>query len=200
VPSSTPGTELAGDTIPHLPQDTQFSNVGSFGNRVRTTLFRLGAKHRTVGRSSNDTWQGIGDVAYEVDNSELVKRGVILLDTQSEDDLISTRFARKFLVDLDAANPKPYALTVTGHTVYSVGTMSARWYTEKKRSRLSFRSRGPILWRFIEAEFRIIDSDQFDVIIGKRTINDHMLLERTSLVAPFRELIPPSKCIESFAV
>jgi hypothetical protein len=161
---------------------------------MRTKLLRLGAKHKTVGRSSNDTWQGIGDVAYEVGNSELVKRGVILLDTQSQDDLISTRFARKFKVDLDNAVPEPYAVTVTGDTVYTVGTMSARWYTEKNRSRLSFKFKGPTLWRFIEAEFRIIDSDQFDVIIGKRTIKVHNLFERRSLLAPFRETIPPSKC------
>lgn len=157
-------------------------------------LLRHGAKYKTIGRSSNDTWQGIADVAYEVGNSELVKRGVILLDTQSQHDLISTRFARKFQVDLNNTVPEPFAFTVTGHTVYSVGKMNARWYTEKTRSRLSFKFKGPTLWRFIETEFRIIDSDHFDIIIGKRTINEHKLFERQSLLAPFRETITPSKC------
>jgi hypothetical protein len=161
---------------------------------MRTKLLRLGSKHKTVGRSSNDTWQGIANVAYAVGNSELIKRGVILLDTQSQHDLISSRFARKFQVDLDDAVSEPFAVTVTGHTVFSVGVMSARWYTEKTRSRLSFKSKGPNLWRFIETEFRIIDSDHFDVIIGKSTINKHKLFDRQSLLAPFRETIPPSKC------
>ncbi|KAF3000789.1 hypothetical protein E8E13_005654 [Curvularia kusanoi] len=176
-----------------LSQVTRLPKFGSLRKRLHTTLLRIVAKHRNAGTGSNRSWQGTGDIAYEKESSEVVKRGVILLDSQSEYDLISTRFAGQFDLDFKDAIRQYHAFTVTGHTVYSVGTMNARWYTQKSRSRWFFKSKGPSLYRFVEAEFRIIESDHFDVIIGSRTINKHRLLEQKSLLAPFREQVPISK-------
>ena len=174
----------------HSPYDTHFPNIGSYKNRIRTKFQRIKGKHRSTGKSNrDDSWTNNVDVAYVAGASEMVRRGVVLFDSQSGHDLISTNFAETFGENYSGATRSIHAYTVTGDPVMTVGKMKVRWHVEVKQSRWPFRSNTKPLFKYYSAELLVIESDMFDVIIGRLTINKHSFFERKDLLAAFREKI-----------
>jgi hypothetical protein len=143
----------------------------SIWDRITSPLrFRSATKH-------GGPWSVPCD--FYPDDSALVL-AVVLFDTECQGNLISKSFAERIGMSVGQMSPEPYAYTVTGHRVCSMGSIRARFTVENRENRRSWFRRfkgSPVLLTPCYASFVIIDSDQFEVIIGKRTINEYRLFD-----------------------
>jgi hypothetical protein len=94
--------------------------------------------------------------------------GVAIIDPCSPCNLVSRRFSRLFLEDMETVNPYPCVMTVGG-IAYAIRKMNARWHCLENPN-----IKNPLL-RFDptmqSSEFEIMrDGDCYDIIIGRPDI------------------------------
>jgi hypothetical protein len=112
-----------------------------------------------------------------------------LLDSQCEFNMMSTRCAARLGLKYDDAPRHPLAKTITGHLVYKVGEIRTRWYFEEGVQLSSSDKEITYFRRFEETDLLVIDSNEFDVIIGHPTLLSLGVYEQArNLAAPFRPL------------
>jgi hypothetical protein len=145
---------------------------------------------RGIPVTRSDTWSVLIDVAYgRQDEYRITAKA--LFDSQCKFDLISTRCAAKLGLNFNKAVREPLSMTITGHTIYKVGKIDARWHCgEIVRSSSSDKviSFLPLVY---DTCFLVIDSEYFDIIIGHPTLDDLELYGRkNNITAPFRPLPP----------
>ena len=120
----------------------------------------------------------------EIDDVEVARTGVALLDTGSHLDWISSEFASRLGVLFQNSSTIAIAETVTGQPVYSLGMVEGRWRCVDR----------PCRPRFEVSTFHIIDSPSIDIGIGKETLRRTGLYRRNfTLMAAFRPYIPHVK-------
>jgi hypothetical protein len=99
-----------------------------------------------------------------------VVRGIAMIDTGCPWNVISRKFARNFLDDIESEPATiPFLECLNGQEVYYIKKIRARWYCKEdvdvEEPAFMFDP------SMVESEFYIVDNDHIDVIIGKKDIN-----------------------------
>jgi hypothetical protein len=114
-------------------------------------------------------------ISYKIDNNDVSEYPLASFDTQCPGDWISVPFVRESW-DLDfSGRPKTNVGIFNGVPVFSLGHIELAWSSRDNRSewslgKLSFK---PKTYRAI---FEVIDTDDWDVIIGQKSISQLKLL------------------------
>jgi hypothetical protein len=159
---------------------------------LRSTMARLFKSLRnglSQRRESQDpeSWRGTCDVAITSGQADIKRTVAMFFDSQCEDDLMSSRCAESFGLTFLNSPRQVYGVTITGHQVYTVGQIhNARWrklVREEPRwtNTPKHRSDPP---HFYWTDFRVIESEAFDIIIGRKSINQHNLLAKNARSLP----------------
>jgi hypothetical protein len=106
---------------------------------------------------------------------------VILYDSGCEHNLISTHYMENLRKPQDVTNKRIFAMSITGQPFEDEGEVGIRWRDDNI---------APL--KFLNATCRIVESDFFDVIIGRRTILDKKLFVRNPHIAGPLLTSPPS--------
>ncbi len=120
-------------------------------------------------------------VIIEVENRELKRIAVASFDIAYHSDIVSTRFLQNYPNLVYATLPEDTGETIYGREILQViGTVDLRWYgRNSERSLLNnvlqFRA------RFENSSCKVVDSDEFELIIGQDTINRLGLLDRQKM-------------------
>ncbi|KAF2123920.1 hypothetical protein P153DRAFT_371240 [Dothidotthia symphoricarpi CBS 119687] len=128
-------------------------------------------------------------ISIMVNGREEIRYGVVLFDPQCEEDIVSSDFATKLDPQLRFSAGIPFATTILGGIIESIGELDARWAPASiQTGRQSLRSPN-FRSRFEESHCYIVQSDHFDFIVGAKTIDRlHLFESRNPMVAAFRGL------------
>jgi len=139
-------------------------------------------------QNDNDVWTPDGYVYLVVGNGEIGRHVKILVDTQSTVDAISTSCVSRYPgYTYSASAGVAIGTSITGRENYlSIAEIEIRWRGINNQAQ---RSSGPYFrqTRIEESTCHVVESDEFDLIIGQPTINRLELLRRkTPILAAFR--------------
>ncbi len=116
-----------------------------------------------------------------------------MFDTGSPIDMISDHFLKKFRGHTLQTSPEAQVIGtgITGRETYtSLGRIDLRWWARNPGKRSLDRTLH-LRPRFEDSSCHIIESKEFDLIIGRNTIDRlNLFEERTSLIAPVRYTLP----------
>ena len=136
-------------------------------------------------------WQQTVLVRIIVGNDEIKRTVVVLFDPQCPVDIVSTHCLDTNFSGLayPTSPPETIGTSITGREKYqSIGTVDLRWYGQKCRARLlnkvpQYRP------RFEESSCCVVQSDEFELILGKGTIDKLQLFKpNRGIIAAFRGL------------
>jgi hypothetical protein len=109
-----------------------------------------------------------------------LRHAVIMYDSGCEYNLISTNYVETLRKPKDATLKRTFAMSITGQPFEDVGEVDIRW-----------RDDNITRFRFLDATCRIVESDFFDVIIGRRTILDEKLfVPNPDIAGPLLTSVP----------
>ncbi|KAI4714468.1 hypothetical protein J4E89_000148 [Alternaria sp. Ai002NY15] len=133
-------------------------------------------------------WTPDGYLYLVVGNDEIGRNVKILLDPQSPENVISTRCLSRFPgYTYSASNGVAIGTSITGREDYlSIAEVDIRWRGSNNKAR---RFTGPYFkqTRIESSTCHVVDSDEFDLIIGQPTINELGLFRRNNpIIAAFR--------------
>jgi hypothetical protein len=115
-------------------------------------------------------------ISYKVGNNDELQETLALFDTQCPGDWTSVSFVKEtWGVDFSGQPRSCVAGTLNGVAVQSFGRINLAWSSRDNRSgwlrgKLSFK---PKTYR---ASFEVIDTEDFNIIIGQKSIARHKLL------------------------
>jgi hypothetical protein len=113
-----------------------------------------------------DIWNQVGKLIFIVEGVEKVCHARILLDSQCEHDLVSSTYLHAhFGISLTGEDVVTIGQSITGSKILAIGKIEGRWVTRH-------------LNKYESSEFLVVDSANFDVIIGVRTITRTGLYRR----------------------
>jgi hypothetical protein len=124
---------------------------------VRTSRFEPNLSEKQLSLLGQDIWNQIGILNFIVEGVEKIRNAVILFDSQCQLDLVSSTCLHNFGISLTGEDVVTIGCTITGEKILAIGKIEGRWTTRH-------------LNRYESSEFLVVDSANFDVIIGVRTI------------------------------
>ncbi|KAH3942710.1 hypothetical protein HBI25_053270 [Parastagonospora nodorum] len=123
-----------------------------------------------------DIWNKLGTIAIIVNGRDEIRRAAaIRFDPQCDEDIITTAYLREnFGLMFDTTTGEFLADSITGREEYqSIAIQELRWWTSN-------------LLRFQGSTCHVVDSELFDIIIGKKTIDRLGLYKvRRGMIAAF---------------
>ncbi|EAT87446.1 hypothetical protein SNOG_05055 [Parastagonospora nodorum SN15] len=123
-----------------------------------------------------DIWNKLGTIAIIVNGRDEIQRAAaIRFDPQCDEDIITTAYLREnFGLTFDTTTGKFLAYGITGREEYqSIAIQELRWWTSNSL-------------RFHGSKCHVVDSELFDIIIGKKTIDRLGLYKvRRGMIAAF---------------
>lgn len=141
----------------------------------------------------NHTWGVLIYIAYAPSAlaSDTTHAAIGAFDSQCAIDMMSRRYAEEILgARFDNTTREPVGYTITNEPVFSVGRLKARWTYAEDVSSSSPGSEPVFAPLFYDAEFFVVESDHFEVIIGHPSLEKYKIYERkVGLMAPFRSLV-----------
>jgi hypothetical protein len=144
------------------------------------------------------------EIRIDTHFEERVSIGIVDLDIRVENDLISSRFAHEKLGLRFQDGMTTWLETPTdGNAIYSVGRIDGRWMMPEPPQ--SIWGSGSILNfqpRFFHANFAVVISDLFDVIIGRKSVELYELHSKLNVTlpsSPFSQPLPSTGKARMFA-
>lgn len=131
------------------------------------------ARNNDPSRARSEPWcVPVRLVAGKYD--EHIWNATVALDSQCMYNLVSMRTIKKQALTIEESSQWHVANTTTGEPVYSVGSIDMRlWCRVKIKSRLgrafAFEQ------RYYNMRFQVVESDDFDVIIGYRSLEEEQI-------------------------
>jgi hypothetical protein len=95
------------------------------------------------------------------------RQAVIMYDTGCEKDLVSTAYMEACRLPQDTTPRRTFAMSITGAAYDSVGEVDIRWYDPNFTR-----------YRYLDATCLVVESNFFDIIIGRRTLEKLQLFVR----------------------
>ncbi|KAH7071637.1 hypothetical protein FB567DRAFT_207671 [Paraphoma chrysanthemicola] len=146
----------------------------------------------------NNTWKQCIRIAYTLSagTSDITRYAICSFDSSCGLDLMSAAYAANVLnLSFDDNTPQLIGIGITGEPVYSLGRLKARWYPEDDTPSTSTAgaefSYPP---KFYDADFYIVDSKIFEVIIGHSSLERNGIYGRkNNMIAPFRSLVQDTR-------
>ncbi|KAH3964271.1 hypothetical protein HBI56_168010 [Parastagonospora nodorum] len=142
------------------------------GLRTRLKLF----VKSLLNKPEIDIWNKLGTIAIIVNGRDEIRRAAaIRFDPQCDEDIITTAYLREnFGLTFDTTTGEFLADSITGREEYqSIAIQELRWWTSN-------------LLRFQGSTCHVVDSELFDIIIGKKTIDRLGLYKvRRGMIAAF---------------
>jgi hypothetical protein len=147
-------------------------------------VFRLGSAFEKLGRWLKDSADNDEDFTRNIrlvytapDQDDISREAVAEIDTKSPGDYVSVRLVRQLLGIDYSIRPRTRVATTLQHgEIHSVGEITLRW-TARNNKRgwvLGMPSFSP---RYYTTTFEVIDTTEFDVILGRACINKYKLLK-----------------------
>jgi hypothetical protein len=144
----------------------------------------LGSAFEKLGRwlkdstdNDEDFTRNIRLVYTALGQDDISREAVAEIDTKSPGDYVSVHLARQLLGIDYSIRPRTLVATTLEHgKINSVGEVTLRW-TARNNKRgwvLGMPSFSP---RYYTTTFEVIDTTEFDVILGRACINKHKLLK-----------------------
>lgn len=153
----------------------------SFVRKVRQWLSEEQANTNTTADSSREEtiredFCRYVKIAYTAGDNDEPEEALATFDTQCPADWISVDFLKQtWHVDLSSLPKTPVAGSLNNTAVYSFGRVDLAWSSRDNRS--GWLPGKPYFWpKTYRGSFEVIDSGDFDVIIGKETIAKTKLL------------------------
>lgn len=110
----------------------------------------------------------------------------VSFDIQCEHDVTSSSFlVRSFHIVFDEVGHEPIGYSMSGGTIFGIGRQQIRWWAQP-------------LKRYEYAECHVVQSDLFDLIIGRGTIKPLGYQLKRNLIADFMTPRPGLSGTQSF--
>lgn len=146
------------------------------------------SRHRTA--CQEQTWSPLITIAYFVTEAgcDIMRAAVGAFDSQCAIDMMSRTYAADILgVYFDDTNCELIGYTFTDEPIYSVGRLKARWTFAQESSSGDEPVLAPL---FYTAEFYVVDTSHYEVIIGHQSLVKNKIYERKArTIAPFRSVV-----------
>ncbi|KAJ4377235.1 hypothetical protein N0V83_000058 [Neocucurbitaria cava] len=173
--------------FPPRPDSVLNNTISNDNNtKSRNLLARVWYHIRAFLRPSRKAvWEKNTEVSIVMSNNkEITRLAHVLFDPQCLGDLISTSFLRNFPGLQYERSEQRFGRTILSSPVPSIGTVDIRWHHEKAKNSTS-RSKYSQT-RIDNTTCHVVDSKEFDLIIGRPTIDRlELFIANRRLVAPF---------------
>ncbi|KAH8639845.1 hypothetical protein IG631_07615 [Alternaria alternata] len=147
-------------------------------------------------QDKDNMWEPKVRVYVVVGNDEISRTITALLDPQCHENLISTGCLHDSFPEVvyDTLVGVPIGTSITGREDYlSISTIDIRWTGCDDRALQS--NKGLCFRPRVESSTcHVVESEEFDLIIGRPTIDKCKLFKRNRIIAAFRGINPSAKC------
>ena len=134
----------------------------------------------------SDTWCVPATLIVEQNKKYEYKwEAVLALDSQCAFNLISTLMVERENLVIEQPDRKHLATTITGQQIYSLGHIDIRvWCKVKVKPLLS--GQPTFKPKYYKMRFLVVQSNNFEAIVGHRTMEEEHIYRDKDLICPFR--------------